>query len=208
MSISRKRTGKERTVWLVYMAMLIAMIIVLTCLPIKTLGLEITLSLIPIAIGSVMFDPVSGMILGGVYGVCSFLQCFGLLLPSPFGAALVTINPFFAAVTCIIPRLICGFVPGVVYAAVKKVDKTNVVAQVVGCLICPIMNTLFFMSLLMIFFGSTDLIQGFMEALGVFNPFLFVFAFVGINGLVEILTCAIIAPALVKALEKVNQRLR
>ncbi len=208
MTLFKKRAGKERTVWLVYMSMLIAMIIVLTCLPIRTLGLEITLSLIPIAVGSVMFDPVSGMFLGGVYGICSFLQCFGMLLPSPFGAALVTINPLFAALTCIVPRLICGFVPGVVYALVKKVDKTNIIAQIIGCLTCPILNTLFFMTLLMVFFGNTDLIKGFMETLGVFNPFLFVFAFVGINGLVEILTCAIIAPALLKALEQVNKRLK
>lgn len=203
----RKKTGKERTVWITYMAILIAMIVVLTCLPIKTLGLEITIALIPIAIGSVLLDPISGLILGGVYGVCSFLQCFGLLLPSPFGAALVGINPVMTAVTCIVPRLICGFVPGIVYLAIKKVDKTNVIAQVVGCLVCPILNTLFFMSFLMIFFGGTDLIKGFMDTLGIFNPILFVFAFVGINGLVEILACAIIAPALVKVLEQVNKRL-
>lgn len=207
MSNLRKRTGKARTIWLVYMGMLIAMIIILTCLPIKTLGLEITLSLIPIAVGSVLLDPVSGLILGGVYGVCSYLQCFGLLLPSPFGAALVGISPVFAAITCIVPRLICGVVPGLVYAGIKKVDKTNVIAQIVGCLTCPLMNTLFFMSFLMVFFGNSELIKGFMETLGVFNPFLFVIAFVGINGLVEILTCAVIAPAIVKALEHLNKRL-
>ena len=177
-------------------------------LPVKTLGLEITLTLIPISVGSVLLGPVSGLILGGVYGVCSFLQCLGLLLPSPFGAALLTIDPFLTAVTCIVPRLICGFVPGLVYSALKKVDKTNVIAQAVGCLTCPILNTLFFMSFLMLFFGSSELIQGFMEMLGVFNPFLFVFAFVGINGLVEIITCVVIAPAVVKALESVKKRIR
>ena len=208
MSIVRKNTGKDRTVWLVFMAMFIALIILLTCLPIKTLGLEITLALIPIAVGSVLLGPVSGLILGGVYGVCSFLQCLGLLLPSPFGATLLTINPWLTAVTCIVPRLICGLVPGLVSNAIKKVDKTNVIAQIVGCLTCPIMNTLFFMSFLMLFFGNSELIQGFMEKMGIFNPFLFVFAFVGINGLVEIIACVVIAPAIVKALESAKKRLR
>ena len=157
----RTKTGKERTVWMVYMAMLIAMIVILTCLPVRTLGLEITLALIPIAVGSILLDPISGMILGAVYGICSYLQCFGLLLPSPFGAALVQINPVLTAITCIVPRILCGLIPGLVYLAIKKKDKTNIIAHIVGCLTCPLINTLFFMSFLMIFFGGSDLIQGF-----------------------------------------------
>ena len=211
-STEKKRVGSlSRTVWLVYMALLIAMIVVLTCLPIKTMGLEITLALMPISVGAVLLGPVSGLILGGVYGFCSFLQCLGLLLPSPFGAALLTINPpfgtIFAIITCVVPRLICGFVPALVFRGLKKIDKTKVIAQIVACMTCPLLNTALFMTCLMVFYGNSDLIQGFMETLGIFNPFLFVFAFVGINGLVEILTCSILSPAIVKALEQVNKHL-
>ena len=44
--------------------------------------------------------------------------------------------------------------------------------------------------------------QGFAEALGTFNPFMFVILFVGINGLVEIIAGFIVAYPVSKALSK------
>ena len=42
--------------------------------------------------------------------------------------------------------------------------------------------------------------QSFMDTLGVYNPIMFVLAFVGINGLVEAIACFVIATAVSKAL--------
>lgn len=191
---------KQRTVRLVFMALLTAIIVLLTCLPLKTLGLEITLAMIPISVGAVVLGPTSGAILGGIYGVCSFLQCFGLLCPSPLGAMLITVNPFLTLITCLIPRILCGWIAGLVYVALKKVDKTNFLSHTAACLVCPVLNTVFFMGALMIFFGNTEIIQGFMETLGVYNPFLFVLAFIGINGIVEAASCFVVGTAVAKTL--------
>ncbi len=190
----------QKTVRLVLMALLSAIIILLTCLPLRTMGLEISLAVIPIAVGAVVLGPTAGAILGGVYGVCSFLQCLGLLLPSPLGIELFAISPIFTVITCIIPRVLCGLFAGLVFKALKKVDKTNFLSHSAACLTCPILNTVFFMSALMIFFGQTELMQGYMEILGVYNPFMFVLAFVGINGVVEAIACFVIATAVSKAL--------
>lgn len=191
---------KKQTVRLVLMALLTAIIVMLTCLPLRTMGFEITLAVIPIAVGAVVLGPVAGAVLGGVYGICSFLQCLGLLLPSPLGMGLLAINPIFTVITCIVPRVLCGLFAGLVFKGLKNIDKTNFLSHSAACLTCPLLNTVFFMSSLMILFGQTELMQSFMDTLGVYNPIMFVLAFVGINGLVEAIACFVIATAVSKAL--------
>ena len=183
------------------LAMLTAVILVVTCLPLQTLGFEISLAMVPISVGAVLLGPSGGAILGGIYGIFSFLQCLGFLKPSALGIALYAIQPFYAALTCIVPRILCGFLAGVIFSALRKVDKTKLLRYTIACLACPLLNTLFFMTTLMLLFGQTDLIQGYMAQLGVYNPFLFVLAFVGINGLVEALACFFIGTAVAKALD-------
>lgn len=176
------------------LAMLTALIFVVTCLPIQTLGFEISLAMVPISIGAAIMGPSGGAILGSIYGTFSFLQCLGLIKPSALGMQLLAINPFYAAVTCLIPRILCGFLAGLVFVLLSKIDKTklNIISRIAACLICPLLNTVFFMSSLMFLFGQTDLIKGYMEMLGVYNPFLFVIAFVGLNGLIEAIICFVL----------------
>lgn len=197
-----KNNVSVKTQKMVLMAILFALIILVTCLPLKTFGFEITLAMIPIAVGAVLMGPWAGAGLGGFYGICSFLQCFGLLCPSPLGAELLSINPFYCVVTCIVPRVLCGLLCGLIYKALAKVDKTKIVSNAVACLSCPLLNTVFFMSSLMLMYGNTDYIHSFMDMLGVYNPFLFVIAFVGLNGIIEAAANFVIATAVSKALQK------
>ena len=60
---------------MVQIAMLTAIILILAFTPlgyIRTGGLEITLIVIPVAVGAVILGPVGGMILGAVFGITSF----------------------------------------------------------------------------------------------------------------------------------------
>lgn len=207
-SIPKSVTKKEKTVRLALLGMFSAIIILLTCLPVKTLGLEISLAMIPIAIGATVLGPSGGAILGGVYGICSFLQCLGLLCPSPFGAALLAINPLLTFTTCFVPRVLCGVLAGATYKIMDKIQKFQLASHSASCLVCPLLNTVFFMSCIMIFFGKSDLIQGFMETLGTTNPLLFVIGFVGVNGLVEACVCFVIATAISRVLTSQMKRLK
>ena len=81
-------------------ALLIALIVLCTCLPLKVLTLEFTLCTIPVVIGAILLGPGTGALLGGVFGLCSFAQCFGWFFPSAFGAVLVGINPWYTAIVC------------------------------------------------------------------------------------------------------------
>ena len=77
---------------LTVLAVLSAIVAVISFIPLKTMGLEITFSMVPIAVGAILYGPVAGAVLGCVFGIVSFLQCFGY---SAFGALLLSESPFF-----------------------------------------------------------------------------------------------------------------
>jgi len=56
------------------------------------------------------------------------------------------------------------------------------------------------MSSLCIFFYNTEYIQGMVSTFGVSNPFLFVIAFVGMQGLIEAVICFVVASIISRAL--------
>lgn len=191
---------KTKTTWMVQIAMLTAIVLILAFTPlgyIRTGGLEITLIVIPVAVGAVILGPVGGMVLGAVFGITSFIQCFGM---STFGAMLLSISPVKTFVTCVVTRMLMGFLTGLIYMGMKKVSRNKSLNTVIANLCCPFMNTLFFMTCIVVFFYNTEYIQGFVSALGATNPLLFVLGFVGINGLIEALLCFVVGSAITRAL--------
>ncbi|MGN0470170.1 MAG: ECF transporter S component [Acutalibacteraceae bacterium] len=213
----------SKTQHLTFLAVLSAIIILMAFTPLgylRTGGLEITFIILPVAIGAVILKPLDSAILGGVFGITSFIQCFGM---SPFGASLLSINWFFTLIVCLVPRVLAGWLGGLIFSALSKIGKTkavsdnsnkeslnessdnksnnpNIISYIVTCLAVPLMNTLFFMSALILCFFNTDFIQGVMSALGASNVFGFVVAFVGINGVIEAAVCFVAGTAISKAL--------
>ena len=200
--------SNTRTLKMVQLALFIAIIILMAFTPIgyiKTPAVEITLLIVPVTVGAIVLGPTAGAILGGTFGITSFIQCFGL---SPFGSALLGINPIATFILCLVPRILMGWISGISFQAIKKVDKTKSISYLVGSLIGPILNTVFFMLALVLFFYNTDYIQGFVEALNAKNAFLFVVAFVGINGLIEAGINFVIGSAISKTLDVVVDRVK
>ena len=193
------------TVTLVQTAFLIAVILLMAFTPIgyiKTLGLEITLIVVPVAVGAVILGPKGGALLGAVFGLTSFAQCFGM---SPLGPALFAINPAGTFIVCFVPRVLEGFLAGLIYQALKKTNAKKL-SVCIANLCCPLLNTILYMTCFVLFFYQTDYVQQFVTALGAANPFTFVLLFVGINGLVEAIACFVVGTAISEALLKVNQR--
>ena len=193
---------KSTTFRLTQTAILIALLIISACLPLRTVGLEITLSVVPVAIGAVLMGPASGALLGAVFGLCSFAQCFGWFCPSPFGAMLVAINPFLAFLVCVPTRMLMGFLCGWIFRGMSAVDKTKkkLPSFTVANLSAALLNTLFFMSALMLLFGQSDVILELRAQSGAANLMTFLLWFIGINGLVEALVCFFLGTAITKAL--------
>lgn len=189
------------------LAVLSGIIILMSFTPIgyiKTVGLEITLLVIPVVIGGICLGPKGGLILGTLFGITSFLQC--VLGLSTFGAMLFTINPFLDAIVCIIPRAIMGFLVGVIFNSLNKLFKNDIIAHIVSSMAGALLNTILFMSLLCLCFYNTEYIQSFKTALGANNVFIFIILFVGTNGLIELGINFIIGAFVTKTLFVINNR--
>ena len=183
--------SKNKTVKLNILAVLSAIVAVISFIPLKTMGLEITFSMVPIAVGAILYGPTAGAILGGVFGVVSFLQCFGY---SSFGAMLLGESAFYTFLVCVPTRILAGLITGVVSSAMCKGNKAvNELRFVVCSFMAPLLNTVFFMSTLVALFYNGETIQYFVNLLGAANPFIFIILFVGINGLVEIIAGFVVA---------------
>ena len=163
---------------------------------IKTAGLEITIMLVPVIVGAIVMGPAAGALLGGVFGLISFWECFG---KSSFGVVLMGINPIFTFLVCVPTRILAGWICGLVFKGLSKLDKSNLWSFGAAGLIGALCNTVLLMSMLCLCFYHTEYIQGFAAALGSSNAFLFVIAFVGVNGLVEGAVCLITGAAIAKA---------
>ena len=201
--VEEYKEEKFTTKTLVRTAILALMIVLLAYLPINVGALSITLTIIPIAVGALLYGPLVGAILGLVFGLVSFIQCFGY---SPFGLQLLSINWFLTFLVCVPTRILAGFIPGLISRGFKKAHFNHHISDAICSILVPLLNTVFFMSMLIICFYQTEFIQGFVSALGASNAFMFVILFVGINGLVELLVGAFITFPLVKALNHIMKR--
>lgn len=206
---SRKRvfmqnTANTKTLKMAQMAILIAIMLILAFTPLGYLKvglIEITLMVIPVAVGAIVLGPACGAILGGVFGITSFIQCFGL---SAFGAFVLAINPWLTLITCLVPRILCGWLSGLIFQALKKIDKTKVVSYFVASLSTALLNTIFFMGCIILFFwNDSSFLAGMTESgMPVDSLWAFLVAFVGLNGLVEAIVNFIVGAGIAKAVDR------
>lgn len=199
-------SGRINVRYMVQLAVLVAILLVLEFTGIgmiKTPGLEFTIMQVPVIIGAIVMGPTAGGILGGVFGLLSFWECFGR---SPFGATLLGINPIFTFLVCVPTRLLMGLCCGWIFKGLHRIDRTagQMVAFTVSSLCGALLNTLFFMSTLVFFFYRTDYIQGL--AAGCSSVLSFVVMFVGVQGLLEAIICAVVGTAVSRAVYKFVHR--
>lgn len=194
MSNSKNHT---KVLKLVQLGVLAAIIIIMAFTPLGYLKVgvvSITFIMIPVVIGAIVVGPAGGAVLGGVFGITSFIQCFGM---DAFGTTLANINIFYTAVMCLIPRILMGFLSGIIFKGLYKVDptKTKIISFCVSSLSGAVINTVLFVGSLLLFFYNTDYIQSFGDS---------VFAVIGVlvtaNSLIEMGVCLVVGAAVSKAL--------
>ena len=123
-----------------------------------TFGLDISLMMIPVGIGAMLMGPKAGAWLGFIFGATSFYQA--VTGASPFSAMLFSISPVHTFLLCIPTRILMGFVTGVIFLLVSKLDKKKTVCYFVGGFSAAFLNTVFFMGTLILLFWNTEYIQG------------------------------------------------
>lgn len=198
----------SQTLKMVQMAILIAIMLVFAFTPIGYLKvgfIEITFMVLPVAIGAIICGPTGGAVLGGIFGITSFIQCFGM---SPFGTFLLGLNPWLTFVTCLIPRILCGWLSGLLFKALNKIDKTKVASYFAASLSTALLNTLFFMLFIVVFFWKDAGFIGKMAEWKISTDTVWVFlvGFVGINGVVEAIVNFIAGGAVAKAVKVITEK--
>ena len=184
------------TLFLTQLGLLIALELVLAFTPLGYLsvpGLTITFLMVPVSIGAIVLGPTAGAVLGAVFGLTSFGQCFGA---SPFGAALLAISPALTFVLCVVPRVLAGWLPGLLFRALNRPGAGKARQSFVfgvSALAASLLNTLLFMTALLLGFFHTEYIQSMAQAMGAANPILFAALFVGVQGLIEAGVCCVIS---------------
>ena len=195
---NRRFTTSQLTI----LGLMTAILILMACTPLGYLNigpLAVSFNVIPVAISAVVLGPTGGAVAGAVFGLTSFGQCINIGGSSAMGVMLFSINPFLAFIQRFVPRLLDGICIGFIFRAMRKKTNTYVACAVTG-FFSAFLNTLFFMSSLVVFFYNTDYIQGFVSTFGVTNPFAFVIAFVGVQGAIEAIVCFLLAGAISRAL--------
>lgn len=199
-----ERNVSTRTQKMVQLAILVAIMLIFAYTPLgylKAGPIEITFMVLPVAVGAIILGPAAGAILGGIFGVTSFIQCFGA---SSFGVLLLSLNPIATFITCMVPRLLCGWLSGLLFRAMQKTGKMKTAPYFVASLATALLNTFFFISCIIIFFWSNDTFISTMAAsqLPTNSIWLFFVAFVGVNGAVEAAVNFIAAGTITKVLSK------
>lgn len=195
---------KFSTKFMVELAMMIAIIIVMSLTPlgyIKLPGLVITFLTVPVAAGAIILGPVGGIVCGATFGLTSLYQAVSG--GSAFTAMLFSINPVGTIFLTLVPRILEGWLTAIIFNFLHKNIKTQKISYYIASFSCPVLNTILFMSSLVVIFYNTPYIQTFVTNLGVSNPFTFVIAFVGVQGAIEAAVCFIVASLLTRSLYKV-----
>ncbi|MDO5123812.1 MAG: ECF transporter S component [Eubacteriales bacterium] len=201
--MTKRSTVNPKVIELTMTAFLATLIILMTFTPIGYIPvgpLKLTLLTLPVAVGSVVLGWKSGLILGGVFGISSFITCFGM---DAFGVALMAVNPFLTAVVCIVPRLLCGLLPALLF---KLISKDGTCRLWVAIPICggavAVTNTVLFLFTMWLCFSSTLL-----ELVGTNNLLTIFGLFAGTNGLIEIAVNVVVGTAICKPLFDLKKRL-
>ena len=194
-----KTGNRSRNVTLLGLLTAILMVLSMTPLGYLNIGpLAISFNMIPVAVGAAALGPVGGAVLGAVFGMTSFLQCLGIGGSSAMGVILFHINPFFAFVQRFVPRLVTGFLVGLIYKGARRFAKAAIAGSIAG-FFAALLNTVLFMGALVLLFGNTQYLTDLMAGR---NVVVFICTFVGINAVFEMLASTVITGALCATLEK------
>lgn len=185
--------GKTKKI--VMLAIFTAIVIVLQLLGqfISFGSFSISLVLIPIVVGAAICGPGAGAFLGAVFGIVVTITCITGM--DKGGFILFSANPFLTVLTCVLKGTLAGWLSGLVYAHMSKIN--NFAAVVLAAIVCPVVNTGIFCVALALLFHDI-LIEW---AGGTSIVYYFIFSLVGVNFLLEMVVNVVLSPIAVRIIK-------
>ena len=200
-SMNKNRMTLQRlTVTAILAALVIILQIIATFLPLGSV--HITLSLIPIVLGAVLYGPWTGALLGFVLGVV-------VLCIDPTAQAMMFLDggssiwPMVVTILlCLVKSTLAGFLSGLCASLLKKTHPR--LAVWLAAFICPTVNSAVFAIFVPVFFY--DMIAGWApEASNVITYFLL--TIVGFNYSLELIFNLILSPAVLRVIKVFRTKL-
>ena len=205
---------KVNTRYLIELALLVAILLMMNVTGLAMIplpGQYASIMTVPVAVGAMMLGPLAGTVLGATMGFISFYTAVKtgfatMFLAGYTGATVVVLSLLNTVVT----RMLMGFCTGWVFKAVKKIDKTKTVCYYVGGIAAPLLNTVFYMTVLVIIFLNAPTIEAVLgpELFAKLhqNAVLFCAAYVGVQALIEAAVGCIISGSICKVLKVTLKR--
>lgn len=208
--MKEQNNSKQKTRWLVTLAMFAAIIVLLAFTPLGLIPLpfiKATTIQIPVVIGAVLLGPLAGAILGGVFGICSMVNA--TIAPTPmsfaFSPALAmnaagAVKAVWIALGC---RICIGIAAGWIWRGLKKVKMNDIPALAITGAAGALTNTILVM-------GSIYLLlaQEYAKSIGSSMSAVFkvIMGVVAGNGVPEAIVTAILVTVIGKALLSLRKR--
>lgn len=148
---------------------------------------------IPVIVGSILMGPYCGGIFGLVFGLVSLIKA--TVMPvSPVNLAFspfLSGAPVYSIIMCIIPRVVLGIIPALLYKYIAK-GKNNPFKISICGIISTFLHTVMVLTCLWVFFGA---------GLG-FTFSSLIATIVGTNAIFEILLAAVLSGTICSPLLK------
>jgi uncharacterized membrane protein len=198
-----KSNLRSKIVKMVVLAILATVIVVLQSFAasIPVGPFTITLSLVPIVLGAVLYGPFAGAFLGAVFGC---IVCAAVVSGADVGGNLMFQQlPFVTLFLCILKSTAAGFLAGLVCRALAK--KNLYLGVVISAVLCPVVNTGILASGMLLFYQ--ELVSGWALGAGYGNAFAYIIlGMVGINFLVEMAINLVLIPAIVRIIQVITKQ--
>ncbi len=177
-----------------------AVIVVLQLLSyvVKIGTFNLSLVLIPIVLGAVLYGAKIGAMLGAIFGAVVIVCCVTGL--DGGGYILFSANPWLTSLICLLKGALAGFVAGLIGNSKLRQNKPYL-AVILAALAAPVANTGLFCAATLVFFkdilnswaGGTDLMLYVITGL------------IGVNFIIEFVINAVAAPALFRVTKAVKK---
>lgn len=182
---------------LVLLALFVALIFLLGQTPLGLIPLgwcNVTLLVIPVAVGTIYMGLKYGLILGLAFGATSFVSA--LIKPSVLVSTLMGASPVLTMVMTFVPRLCIPLVIWGMYTLLRGRQKHMAVAVAAAC--GSLTNTILYLGLMLLFYVLCGIDNtAVLTAIG---------ATAGGAGPCEAIAAALICPPILTALWKVGKR--
>ncbi|RMC51811.1 ECF transporter S component [Lactobacillus sp. ESL0228] len=157
-----------------------------------------------VAVYGLLMGPKKGLCFGLLWGALRFIQAY--IQPADIVSIMLFRNPVIA----LVPSILAGLFPGLVgYIFEQKAVKVKQLGYLIAGAVTSLTNTVMVILLTSIFFAnrSTEL-MGYMGKFANGTPLLLALIIaLGMNGIIEAVFTAVLAPLIVTPLKKTLQRL-